>query len=195
METRTIWAASDLEVRQQGGLPAIVGKFPYLALAVLADRGTVRKETIAPGAFEFSLSDATREINLLFGHSFDKPLASKKSKTLELADSETALEFRAVIPAGAEKVSHVADALALVGAGLVKGVSPGFRVPPKDVVPNAEELVPEEGNPGVMIRRLNHLVLYELSLVTRPAYEESAAELRDMIRANNCTGEHRVLLP
>jgi len=45
-------------------------------------------------------------------------------------------------------------------------------------LPDAETLVPEPGNPGVMIRKLSALVLYELSLVTRPAYEASEAELR-----------------
>ena len=178
MDNRTIWAANRLEVRQQGGRPTIVGRFLYNTLATMADRGTVRKETILPGAFEFALKDTTREINLLFGHSFDKPLASRKAGSLVLNDTAEYLEFIATIPEGAERATHVADALAMLGAGLVKGVSPGFRVPPKNVVPDAETLVPEPGNPGVMIRKLSALVLYELSLVTRPAYEASEAELR-----------------
>lgn len=179
MEIRAIWAA-DLEVRQQDKRPVIAGRFPYNALATLADRGTVRKESILPGAFDFALQDPDREVNLLFGHSFDKPLASKRDGSLEFNDTEEFLEFVATIPEGAERASHVTDALAMLGAGLVKGVSPGFRVPPKDVVPDAETLEPEPGNPGVMIRKLSALVLFELSLVTRPAYEQSEAELRAM---------------
>lgn len=196
MECRAIWAAQSLEVRQQGGRPTIVGRFPYKALAVLSDRGTVRKESIMPGAFGFTLKDPDREVNMLVGHSFDKPLASKKAGSLEFNDTEDFLEFIATIPEGAERASHVTDALAMLGAGLIKGVSPGFRVPPKDVVPDAEKLVREPGNPGVMIRQLSALLLYELSLVTRPAYEASEAELRAMSRANICTTpKQKVTLP
>ncbi|MCD9146731.1 HK97 family phage prohead protease [Pseudophaeobacter flagellatus] len=195
MESRATWVAQSLEVRQQGGRPTIVGRFPYQALAVIADRGTIRKERIMPGAFDFTLQDDTREVNLLVGHSFDKPLASKKAGSLEFNDTEEFLEFSAIIPEGAERASHVTDALAMLGAGLIKGVSPGFRVPPKDVVPDAEKLVPEPGNPGVMIRQLGALLLYELSLVTRPAYEASEAELRAMDRAQRHQPQPRIWLP
>lgn len=180
METRMIWEADTLEVRQKDRRPIIAGRFPYKALAVLSDRGTVRKETILPGAFSYALGDPKREINLLLGHSFDKPLASKLAGTLTLKDTEDFLEFVATIPEGAERATHVTDALAMIGAGLIRGVSPGFKVPPKDVVPDAEKLVPEPGNPSVMIRTLAQLVLFELSLVTRPAYQDAEAELRAM---------------
>ncbi|MBO9478248.1 HK97 family phage prohead protease [Shimia sp. R11_0] len=193
-DSRTIWAAN-LEVRQQGKSPVIAGSFPYNTWAVLSDRGTVRKEEIEPGAFDFTLQDATREINLLFGHSFDKPLASRKAGSLVLKDTPEALTFEATISPELEAVSHVRDALSMVGAGLVTGVSPGFRVPPKVVVPDAERLEPEPGNPGVMIRKLSALVLFELSLVTRPAYEQSHAELRALERAQLHQPTQRIFLP
>ena len=180
METRMIWEADTLEVRQKDRRPIIAGRFKYNALAVLSDRGTVRKETIKPGAFSYALDDPKREINLLFGHSFDKPLASKQAGTLTFNDAENWLEFIATIPEGAERATHITDVLYMIGAGLVRGVSPGFKVPPKDVVPGAETLVPEPGNPSVMIRTLSQLILYELSLVTRPAYPDTDAELRTM---------------
>ncbi len=155
MECRAIWAVSDLEVRQLDKRPVISGRFPYNTWAVHSDRGTVRKEEIMKGAFDFTLSNPLAEINLLFGHSFDKPLASRQSGSLTLTDTESFLEFVATIPEGAERASHVVDALAMLGSGLVKGVSPGFRVPPKNVVPDAEKLVPEPNNPSVMIRQLD----------------------------------------
>ena len=62
--------------------------------------------------------------------------------------------------------------------GLVGGISPGFSVPPASAVPNAEELIPEPGNPGVQIRVIRQAVLFELSLVTRPAYPETDVDLR-----------------
>ncbi|MDB5663554.1 HK97 family phage prohead protease [Cypionkella sp.] len=196
MESRAIWEVDGLEVRQQRGRPRIFGRFPYNAWAVLSDRGAVRKESIEPGAFSYTLEDPLQEISLLFGHSFDKPLASRLGGSLTFEDSEDFLSFIAEIPEGAERASHVVDALAMLGAGLIKGISPGFRVPPKDVVPNAERLVPEPGNPKVFIRMLAKLVLYELSLVTRPAYESSSAELRALNRfhVSHSTAK-RFLLP
>lgn len=177
METRAIWPAAGLEVRKEGKSPVIRGRFPYGELAVLADRGKVRKERIMPGAFDFTLNDPDLEVNLLFGHDFNMPLASRQAGSLVLKSDDTALSFIAMIAAELLDVGHIRDALALLGAGLVTGISPGFRVPPPDVV-KSEQLDPEPGNPGVFIRTLLALVLYELSLVTRPAYAASQAELR-----------------
>ena len=42
---RMIWDVDVLEVRQRNKRPLIAGRFPYGALAVMSDRGTVRKET------------------------------------------------------------------------------------------------------------------------------------------------------
>ena len=58
------------------------------------------------------------------------------------------------------------------------GLSPGFRVPPKGVVPNAESLRPEPGNPSVMIRQINDAVLREMSVVTSGAYLDALVEIR-----------------
>ena len=195
MEQRAIYEAAGLELRRRGKRPVIAGRFPYKALAVIADRGKVRKERILPGAFSFTLEDAKREINLLFGHDFDKPLASRSTGSLTLTDTPDALDFEAEIAPELEAVGHVRDALAMLESGLVTGLSPGFRVPPKDVVPNAERLVPEEGNEGVFIRELGALLLFELSLVTRPAYEEAQAELRAMQQATHPVRQQRIWLP
>ena len=58
------------------------------------------------------------------------------------------------------------------------GISPGFSVPSSSAVPNAEELLPEPGGLGVFIRRIKEAVLFELSLVTRPAYQETEVDIR-----------------
>ena len=63
------------------------------------------------------------------------------------------------------------------------GVSPGFRIPPPSVVQGAEVLKPEPGNPSVMVRHIRAAVLYELSIVTRPAYADTEVELRAMFGA------------
>ncbi|RGP39237.1 HK97 family phage prohead protease [Pseudotabrizicola alkalilacus] len=194
METRVTWPVAGLELRREGRRPVIAGRFPYGGLAVLSDRGSVRKERIMQGAFDFTLDDEDLEVNLLFGHDFDKPLASRRNGSLILADSDDALTFTANIDPALEDVTHVRDALKMLGAGLVTGISPGFRVPSKQAVPGAERLDPEPGNPSVMIRSIMALVLYELSLVTRPAYAESQAELRALQHAQPLRQE-RLLLP
>ena len=169
-----------IEVRNNGGVSSIVGEFLYNDIATISDRGTVRKETFSPGAFDFVLQDEARDVHLLSGHSFDKPLASRSGRSLMLESTKAALLFEAILPDVSARPSWMDDAIRALAVGLVGGVSPGFRVPPKSVVPDAEELVDEEGNPDVKIRRINHAVLYELSLVTRPAYGGTDVDIRSM---------------
>ena len=135
-----IWTAS-IEVRQSGR--EIHGSFPYGMTATRADRGTIRKERFNAGSFSYALNDPTREINLLAGHSFDRPIASKLDGSLKFTDTATALTFVAQLPEEALQPSWVRDAVLAVGAGLTLGLSPGFSVPPASVVPDAEELIPE----------------------------------------------------
>lgn len=59
-------------------------------------------------------------------------------------------------------------------------MSPGFRVPPASAVANAEVLVEEPGNPGVLIRKINHAVLREVSLVTAATYDGTEIDVRSM---------------
>ena len=163
----------ELEVRERGR--RIRGRFPYNATAVLADRGNVRKERITPGAFSYAIEDPVREINLLRGHSFDEPLARKGNGSLVLDDRADALEFEATLPEAMP--SYMRDAVTMIEAGLLTGISPGFRVPPKETVPDAET-IETEAETGVGIRVLNALVLYELSVVSRAAYPSTEVDLR-----------------
>ena len=186
LETRGVYPVHDLEYRQKGRV--LEGSFPYgdallerRNIAVISDRGRVRKEVITSRAFSYAVDDPVREIHLLFGHSFDRPLASKLGKSLVLRDTAAALFFRATLPPDDEQPSWMRDAVRAVSAGLVGGISPGFRVPPADVVPDAEDVVNEPGNEGVGIRLIRAAVLYELSLVVRPAYDSTSLDLRSMV--------------
>ena len=51
-------------------------------------------------------------------------------------------------------------------------------MPPRNVVPDAESLIPEPGNPSVKIRQIRAAVLREFSVVTSGAYLEAGVELR-----------------
>ena len=196
-----IWPC-ELEVRARGR--KLTGAFPYGATATVGHRGRILKERFRSGAFSRQLERftelqkelgkvteesvdearrillerelAARNVDLLRGHNFDRPIASMLSGSLKVRDGRDALRFEADLPE--DPPSWVTDTMKAVDAGLIRGVSPGFRVPPASAVANAEELVCEPGTSGVQIRQINQAVLYELSLVTRPAYSESEIDLR-----------------
>ena len=166
----------ELEVRQFGGARTISGVFPYNRLGVVSDRGRVRKERIGPRAFEYAIAAENRKIDLLVGHDFGKPIASRQSGTMVIEDAADAVRFTATLPA--DPPSWVTDAEKAIRAGTMTGLSPGFRVPPRETVRNAEELLPEPGNPSVQIRQINHAVLREFSVVTAPTYDDAFIEMR-----------------
>ena len=190
IEQRAIFEVLDLELRQRGGGRSLRGRFPYDRRATVRDRGRVRKEMFRARAFAFAVEDEAREIHLLSGHSFDRPLASKRGGTLKLEDRDDGLAFEADLPEEAAQPSWMRDTVMALQAGLVGGISPGFAVPPASAVANAEELIPEPGNPGVQIRVINQAVLHELSLVTRPAYPETEIDLRGLSDPNAGRGAH-----
>ena len=90
----------DLEIRQVGGATVLQGRFPYGRLATISNRGRRRKESIMPRAFRFAIEqEPERKIDILVGHDFGKPIASRQSGTLTIRDSAAAVEFEATLPA------------------------------------------------------------------------------------------------
>ena len=181
MTTLRTWRepTGELELRQEGKRRILRGVFPYGGLAVVSDRGRVRKERIAPNAFDFTVNRETdRKIDLLVGHSFDRPIANRQTGSLAIQSNAEAVTFEATLPNDGDMPTWVDDAVRAVRAGLMLGLSPGFRVPPSDVVPDAEVEVPEPGNPGVYITEVRAGVLREMSLVTAAAYDDASVSLR-----------------
>jgi HK97 family phage prohead protease len=174
-----------LEIRKRGdGSRRLRGRFPYKRRAVLSDGGKTgrpQKEEFAPRAFGYRVEDPQAEIHLLVGHSFDRPLASKLNETLSLIDSDEALTFEATISPQIADTSYGADVLKQIESGLAVGISPGFRIPPKRAVAVAEKFADEGHDPArgmhnAVIRTVLTALLYELSIVTRPAYTETKVE-------------------
>ncbi|MDO5613629.1 MAG: HK97 family phage prohead protease [Paracoccus sp. (in: a-proteobacteria)] len=169
-----------LELRAAGdGSRRLTGRFPYNKRAVIHSGGKgqrPQKEQFAPRAFGFAVDDPDRDIHLLVGHSFDHPLASKKAGSLILNDGDEALTFQAILTPEIQRASWVQDFLAAFAAGLITGISPGFRVAPIDGAESTEEEEPSLGK--ALIRTIAAAVLFELSMVTRPAYGETEASLR-----------------
>lgn len=194
---------SGLELRRQGdGSVTVQGRFPYNVTATLSDggrNGRPQKERIARGAFNYAIEDQDRDIHFLAGHSFDKPLASKRSGTLSFNDTGDALLIAATITPAILRAQYAQDAVAQVESGLAVGLSPGFRLPPERAVPRSqaetfedEDMNPDAGMHGARIRTIREAILIEMSLVTRPAYEEAGVELKRSIEAPHA-GLHRAL--
>ncbi|WP_444460934.1 HK97 family phage prohead protease [Rhodobacter capsulatus] len=172
-----LWGAhlGGLELRTEGGETRLRATFPYGRATVLTEggrNGQTRKEVIAPRAFAARI-DAGEDIHFLAGHDYEKPLASRAAGTLTLKDTAAALIMEAVISAELRAVSYIADFLAAQAAGLITGLSPGFRVLPD---PGAETV--EVQRDGSILRTVRAAQLFELSAVTRPAYPEAQIEAR-----------------
>jgi HK97 family phage prohead protease len=154
----------ELEVRSEGGATRLRATFPYGAETELA---AGRNEVFAPHAFAASIGDATREVHLLVGHDFNRPLASRAAGTMRLRDTDAALEIEATVDG---TTSWARDFLAANAARLIKGVSPGFNVPA------GGERIERRGS-GVL-RTVITAQLVEISVVTRGAYPLAEIEAR-----------------
>lgn len=178
-------ALGELELRAAGGSGArrIRGRFPYGKRAVLSDGGRTgrpRKEVIAPKAFAYRV-EKREQIHLLVGHSYDRPLASTGNGSLLLRDTADALTFEARIAPELERAPYFQDFWAAFLAGLIAGISPGFRIPPPAAVPPEEAEKIEEEDPAegrALIRTILQALLFELSLVVMPVYRETEVEAR-----------------
>ena len=203
-----------LEIRARGSGRVLTGRFPYNRTATVRSRGRVRKERFAPGALawqvvEFeklqkeaaalvgkavdeALEDALERRNtfLLVGHSYDRALADMRSGSLKVKHTAAAVEIEAALPDPDKMPSWVRDAVLAVEAGQLRGISPGFQVPAK----GAERLIPEDGNPGVMIREIQDAVAFEYSLVARPAYSGTDVDAREFEITHAQFGRRRVWL-
>jgi uncharacterized protein len=161
-----LWGAAsgalELRATDNGGV-RVSGRFPYATDTELAPG---RFERIEARAFAGRI-EAGEDIHLLAGHDYGKPLASRHAGTLEIRDTPEALEIEANLSAA---TSWAADFLAAHRAGLIRGLSPGFRVPA------GGERIERRGD-GVL-RRIERAELFEFSAVTRPAYPAAQIEAR-----------------
>lgn len=160
-----LWGASlgALELRSEGGATRLRATFPYALETELAPG---RREVIAPRAFADRI-EAGEDIHLLAGHDYNRPLASRQAGTLSLTDGDDALLIEATIQDG---TTWARDFLAAHASGLIRGLSPGFRVSP-----NGERI---ERRGAGLLRTITAADLFEVSAVTRPAYSQAQIEAR-----------------
>lgn len=152
-----------LELRSEGGETRLRATFPYGAETELAPG---RHEVIAARAFADRI-EAGEDIHLLAGHDFNKPLASRAAGNLTLTDGDDALVIEATI---ADGTSWARDFLAAHAGGLIRGLSPGFRVE------RGGERI-ERRSSGTL-RTITRAALMEISAVTRAAYPTAQIEAR-----------------
>ncbi len=168
-----LWAGSKggLEVRTGAdGMAVLSGRFPYAVPTVLQGGRERRREVFEAGAFGASVAHGG-DIHLLVHHDFDRPLASRGAGSLTVLDTNDALTFEARIAPELRGVGYVSDFLGALAAGLIGGVSPGFRVA------SDGDYVKRDGEG--LLRVVRRADLIEISGVTKPAYPEAQIEARD----------------
>ena len=174
-----LWGAASgaLELRATDGGVRVSGRFPYAAETELAPG---RMERIEARAFADRI-EAGADIHLLSSHDYAKPLASRAAGSLQITDTGEAVQIEAEISSG---TSWARDFLEAHKAGLIRGLSPGFRVAA------GGERIERSGN-GVL-RSVTRADLFELSAVTRPAYPTAQIEARSWAAE---TGERSPIHP
>jgi len=168
-----LWGGSTggLEVRTSAdGTTVLQGRFPYSVPTVLQGGGDRRREVFEARAFGSSVADMG-DVHFLVHHDMNKPLASRAAGSLSLEDTDEALTFTATLSPELRGVGYVQDFLGTLAAGLVGGVSPGFRVP------QGGDKVKRDGS-GLM-RVVRSAELIEISAVTKPAYPAAQIEARN----------------
>ena len=182
------YPASGVEVRRRGR--GLSGEYRYNTDRVTRDRGRRRKVRVSSGAFSWQMEewaklqaelsesiaeaiegaaadavrDRAREVQLLAGRSYDAPLASLRTGTLRLEDTDDALRFEVDrLP----DTTYAADLRAGMDSGAADyGVDVLYTVPPADVVPDAVTIETEPGT-GVEVEVINRAVLQALAVVSR----------------------------
>lgn len=165
----------ELELRSEGGETRLSGRFPYGAETVLregADGMPELREVFAPRAFGSRLQRRETDIYLLAQHDFHQPVASVRAGTLTLSETDAGLMIEARIDRTLAGVTYVSNLVAGIRAGLIPGLSPGFRVMPGE----GSETIERKG--AAVLRTIHAAQLEEISIVTRAAYPQAQIEAR-----------------
>lgn len=119
-------------------------------------------EVIEPGAFARSLSE-NGDIRALFNHNWDSVLGRTKSGTLRLEEDEKGLKFEIELP----NTSVGRDLAESMSRGDINQCSFGFWITEENWDYNVEPA----------LRTIKEVELYEISVVSIPAYDDTEASL------------------
>jgi HK97 family phage prohead protease len=154
IETRR--TPTSIEVREEGDGMRFSG---YAAVFNSASEPLPFIERIAPGAFRKSLR-ARNDIKFLWNHDAGEVLGSTRAGTLMLTEDDKGLRVDGLLP----NTSRGRDVAELLRRGDVDAMSFGFSVPA------GGDSWSEDGSE----RTLNSVRLFEVSLVSWPAYTATA---------------------
>ncbi|MEK4715237.1 HK97 family phage prohead protease [Sporosarcina sp. FSL K6-5500] len=118
-------------------------------------------EEIEPGAFAKAISES--DVRALFNHSWDNVLGRMKSGTLKLSEDERGLQFEIELP----DTSVARDLVVSMERGDINQCSFGFY-------PTIEEW---DYSVEPAHRKINEVELYEISIVSLPAYDDTEASV------------------
>lgn len=164
MEYRTISIATKFETREDGD-PRIEGYFSvYNSIYEIAPG---LSESIAPGAFSGSLSD---DVRMLVNHDTTLVIGRTAAGTMELRDDSYGLWASAPVNPNDRAAM---DAYARVARGDVSQASIGFEII------SEEADYRDDGSVHWIIREAK---LFEVSVCTFPAYEETSVSARERDR-------------
>lgn len=159
-ETRTV-DITNIQTRNAENEPLKVSGYA----AVFNSRTSIGDwfdEIINPGAFSKTIKE-NDDIRALFNHNWDNVLGRTKSGTLTLSEDEKGLKFELELPD-----TTVARDLAIsMERGDVNQCSFGFWV--------TDETWNYDSEPA--LRTINEVELFEVSIVSIPAYEDTEASL------------------
>ena len=151
----------------------------------LADLGPFR-ERVAPGAFKRTIRTDGTDVRFLFNHEPDSVMARTTNGTLRLREDSVGLLAEAELDPSDFDVQRLIPKLR---SGLLSQMSFGFRAIGED--DSWWDDQPEDG--GKPIRTLREVQLFDASVVTYPAYDNTDAALNSIARGTLEVAEARGL--
>jgi|YNPBryulayer2012_1023412.scaffolds.fasta_scaffold00386_4 HK97 family phage prohead protease len=150
------------ETKAQADALSIVVGYAALYDTLSVDLGGFR-ERILPGAFARALA-ADADVRALINHDESLLLGRTLSGTLVLSDDQRGLRVQIALP----NTTYARDLVVLLERGDISQMSFAFRA--------VRDRFIKEG--GEVVRELAEVELYDVSVVTYPAYPETTADLR-----------------
>jgi HK97 family phage prohead protease len=118
-------------------------------------------EYVAPGAFKRSLQ-SRNEVKLLWNHDSGEPLASLRGGTMQLVEDSVGLKVTAKLP----NTTRGRDIAELLRTKVIDSMSFGFNV------------IKDSWSRDGQTRTLESVRLFEVSVVSFPAYSQTQAQVR-----------------
>jgi HK97 family phage prohead protease len=150
---------TDIEVRAEGDGMTFTG-YASVFNSPSEDLGGFI-EYVAPGAFKRSLQ-SRNEVKLLWNHDSGEPLASLRGGTMQLVEDERGLKVTAQLP----NTTRGRDVAELLRTKVIDSMSFGFNV------------IKDNWSRDGQTRTLESVRLFEVSVVSFPAYASTTAQVR-----------------